>query len=219
VRLYNRLVSPLSRTILAILMAGLLVLALLGRDPGEDGAGGVPTCCAEAQLTNAWCEADDRGFVAGLEIRSRELHDALDAHGHEVDRDSIQCETCRTLMDAGGFCETCRIGWVAGQAYFTRLTYHLAQGRPTSGADGRCEACRDDARLSGWCSAGQHGWAGNVVFGRREDQEAAARELDHLLVVIETSERCATCSLVQLVGDGRCPYCQITYAGGVPVER
>jgi hypothetical protein len=197
-------------------MGALLALALWSGRSVPDPASSA--CCAEARLANGWCEDHVRGFVAGLEIRSRTLHDALDAHGHTLDRDVMECETCKALMDTGGFCESCRFGWVAGQAYMTRLTYHLALGRP-SGGDERCDACRRDGAPSGWCSTCGRGWAGNVVFERRADQEAAARELGHLLAVIETSERCATCSLVQLVGDGHCPYCDITYAGGVELGR
>lgn len=200
-------------------MAGLMALALLGRDPAEEeGAGRFPTCCAEAQLSNAWCTSHTRGFVAGIEIRSKELHDALDAHGHTLDPNVLTCETCKALIGPGGFCEESRIGWVDGLGYFTHLTYQLALGRP-SGEPERCDACRADLAPSGWCSSCGRGWVGNVVFEQQELQIAAARELELLFVVIETSERCATCALVQLVGDGRCPYCSITYVGGVPTER
>lgn len=215
--LYNRRVPRPSRWFPALLMAGLLALALLGRDPADEGQDGFPACCAGARLANAWCTPHDRGFVAGLEIRSRELHDALDAHGHTLDPTVMSCETCRTLAGTGGFCEEDHIGWVDGQGYFTRLTYQLALGRPSKG-DERCAVCRADPAPSGWCQACDRGWAGNVVFERQDLARAAARELEHLLVVIETSRRCSTCALVQLVGDGRCPYCSITYAAGEPVE-
>ena len=38
--------------------------------------------CAEARSVNGWCEAHAVGYVAGLEIRSAELFEALDTHGH-----------------------------------------------------------------------------------------------------------------------------------------
>ena len=68
------------------------------------------------------------GYVAGREIRSRELHDALDAHGHDVDVATLPCASCRAAAREDGFCATHGRGFVGGRAYLSPLAYHLARG-------------------------------------------------------------------------------------------
>lgn len=172
--------------------------------------------CATAPLANAWCGEHRLGYVCGQPIASRVLFDALDAHGHDLDRDVMQCTTCKRMMDEGGFCVSCRFGWVGGQAYMSLLTYRMALGEVRDTRALACATCRDQAGDVGWCEACAGGWTGNVFFVDRDDYSAATREFRRLEAAIEVSLRCETCAQVILV-DGTCPYCKIRWEDGVAV--
>lgn len=189
------------------------VLALLAWRTGGFASGAGTDCSCEIEsLRNGWCERHG-GWVAGVSVPSKSLHDAVDAHGHEIDASLLTCETCRAEQASEGYCTKDRMGWIGGQAYMTRLTYQLARGEWNEGLARRCEACRERGELSGWCDTCRSGWVGTVHFTDRDDQRAAAHELDRLVAANETTKRCETCALVQLA-DGTCPWCHITYRDG-----
>jgi hypothetical protein len=194
-------------------LGGALVWTAARIGTPSPGTAAVGCTCAEERVRNGWCAGCKRGWVASLEIRSRRLFDALDAHGHELDPAVMECATCRGLVRTGGFCESCRFGWVDGLAYMSRLTYHLARGRVRAPAEVACEECRVLAGGTGWCARCSTGWAGNVAFADPDDHRDAARELARLRRAIEVSIRCEMCALVLLV-DGTCTRCRIRYSRG-----
>ena len=109
---------------------GLLAIALVACGSGESGG---ECACARAKLENEWCKACGVGYVAGLKMKSLLLWEELDAHGHKIDPKVMQCATCRAALDVDGFCEKCSIGFVAKQAYLSRLSYYLAKGERRGG--------------------------------------------------------------------------------------
>ncbi len=189
--------------------------------PG-DGCG-----CDFARLNNAWCRACQIGYVAGVPIRSQNLFEALDAHGHECDPAAIRCPTCCEAIENGGFCEPHRVGFHEGRLYATRLTWALARGMPFAVDELTCDTCRakalriiaaaawdapQDARkpLDGWCEECEVGMVGNVAFCSRAAYEAAIKEFRRLAQVVETSKRCERCAGAQLFGT-HCSICSIRY--------
>lgn len=133
------------------------------RPAGESAAA---TCsCEQERLRNGWCEACRIGYVAATEIRSKELYDTLDAHGHDVDVAGLACSDCRDAARADGFCGTHGRGFVGGRAYLSRLAYHLARGETEAVQDelalvaravetaARCELCAAAMVLDGTCPA------------------------------------------------------------------
>jgi hypothetical protein len=86
---------------------------------------------------NGWCSTCDHGLVAGLIISSQQFHELLDAHGHDVEIATLQCGMCRIVAPEDEFCSRCRNGFVAGQLYFSELTWALARG-VSEASGGRC---------------------------------------------------------------------------------
>jgi hypothetical protein len=95
----------------------------------SNGATSNPGCTCELERQrNGWCAACSVGYVADTAIHSKILYDALDAHGHDVDVASLPCASCREAARTDGFCTEHGRGFVHGQAYLSRLSYHLARG-------------------------------------------------------------------------------------------
>jgi len=120
------------------------------------------TCELERQRSG-WCEACELGYVAGVTIRSKELYDALDAHGHDVDVAGLACSSCREAARTDGFCTQHSRGFVGGRLYVSRLAYHAARGEPEAvprelellatavETSARCETCAAAMMLDGTC--------------------------------------------------------------------
>lgn len=193
----------------------IALLALAGCKPAAP-----PACatCARAKLKNQWCEACKVGYVAGVPIKCKTLFEGLDAHGHEVVISSIKCPTCQAAIASDGFCEKCRIGWYRRQAYFSRLTYHLAKGTPRDASTIRCAVCRKNAEKYGWCEMCGVGMIGNVAVRNRADFEGGCRGYDLMMCAVAASSRCANCALCMLT-DMSCFFCKIAYKDGKPVPR
>ena len=172
--------------------------------------------CADARLVNGWCAAHEVGYVAGLEIRSADLFEALDAHGHQFDPDRLGCARCRDAYPEG-YCEEHHRGFIDGLTYFSTLTYHLAKGRAKSSAEITCPVCRNHSESHGWCSKCEVGMVGNVEIRNRKDFQIASEEYDKLLEARQTAVRCEMCA-VAMIYDGTCPSCKITYKDGEPVK-
>jgi len=174
-----------------------------------------PACptCAQAKLTNKWCDKCQIGYVAGVPIECKILFETLDAHGHELVLSAIDCPDCQAAIRTDGFCEKCRIGWVHNLAYFSRLTYHLAKGTPSDPARISCLACRRNARKYGWCDSCGAGMIGNVAIRNRNDFAGGCRGYDLMMSAIEASKRCEVCALVILT-DTSCFRCKKQYKDG-----
>ena len=119
---------------------GLCLLFLFGAPRPSD------CTCEAAKLANRWCHACETGFVAGIPIRSEFLYEVLDPHGHNIDTERIKCESCKLAIKRDGYCGRCGMGFVRGQAYLSRLTYHLAKGIPTASDKIDCIVCRKNAK-------------------------------------------------------------------------
>ena len=155
--------------------------------------------CIEALPTNGWCDLCSHGLVAGLIIPSREFHDALDAHGHEVDTETILCNLCRQVAREDQFCPRCRHGFVAGQLYFSELTWALARGE-SAPPDIRCSGCREQVGGLGCCVACSTYWVGTVRFISTEDADRAAGQYRRLQVALERLSRCSECAIAGFFG-------------------
>jgi len=156
----------LQRTLLSLgilLGMGVLLFTAWGSLARRE-ARAAPTCtCALERERCGWCEACGVGYVADTRIPSRELYDALDAHGHDVDAASLECASCRLAARWDGYCETHARGFVGGRAYLSRLAYHVALGEPEAVPEElallaqalqtveRCERCAAAMMVDGTC--------------------------------------------------------------------
>ncbi len=192
----------------------LLLLALLPFAP-QSIAEEVCTC-AGARLVNGWCEAHEVGYVAGLEIRSADLFETLDTHGHRLDPHGLGCDQCEAAHP-DGYCAEHQRGFVDGLAYFSTLTYQIARGEAKGPSEIACPICRSNSESHGWCSKCEVGMVGNVEIRDPEDFQVAAREYDKLLKAKEAAVRCEMCA-VAIVYDSECPFCKITYKNGAPLK-
>ncbi len=199
-----------SRTHIAFLPVFLLVISACDNTR--------PPCptCAQAKLTNQWCEACKVGYVAGVSIKNKILFEYMDAHGHELDLGSVKCLICQAGIAIDGYCEACRIGWVRKLGYFSRLTYHLAKGKPCDPSSLTCKGCRTNAEHYGWCKTCGVGLIGNVVIPTRADFDGGVRGFELMLTAIEATKRCELCP-VAIMSDTICFFCKVTYKDGKPI--
>ncbi len=121
------------------LSLSLWVAAWAGCQQGEMRLGSVRQLdcsgCLEALPINGWCSSCQHGLVAGLVIPSLAFHQSLDAHGHDVEIDTLQCGMCLIVAPEDEFCTRCRNGFAAGQLYFSELTWSLALGSTMAPAE------------------------------------------------------------------------------------
>ena len=185
---------------------------------GTPALAGAPCTCAEARERMGWCEAHEVGHIAGVEIRSAELFEALDAHGQVIEDRFLGCETCLRAKASGGYCDEHRRGFVDGLAYLSPLTYHLAGGRVRDPDAIECPVCRKNADSHGWCAKCSKGMFSGVEIDGRAAFEQADHAYHTLLEARKTAERCEKCAAATVI-DGRCPYCKISYRDGRPVKE
>ena len=171
--------------------------------------------CAVAVETGGWCDVHELGYVGPVEIRSKLLYHALDAHGHQVDRGSFQCDSCQAGVASDGYCDRHGIGFVEGQAYFSHLAYHLAKGQRVSKSEITCPACRRNAEDHGWCEAHGVGMVGPIRIGDTTEFEHVAEAIRRLQAANEIAKRCEHCAVAS-VTDTTCPVCRIAYEDGKP---
>ena len=197
-----------------VLVTAALLLVL-----GAPALGDESCTCAEAKAFMGWCAAHRVGFVAGVEIRSAELFEALDAHGHDIDPALLRCASCRRAREIDGFCDTHGIGFVHGRAWLSMLTYQLAKAVRRDPATLACPTCRALSAGYGWCSHCARGWAGPLEIATHDDYERFSRAYDRLLEAQRTVARCELCAAAMMVG-GRCPICDISYTriGSAPAR-
>ena len=173
--------------------------------------------CKAARLNGGWCSECNVGYVAAVGIESADLFEALDAHGHEIDPQRIECSSCQKALRSDGFCERCRMGFVKKQAYLSRLTYHLALGKQTAAENITCKTCTDLAGKTGWCDKCRIGWIGFVSTDRKKDYAKAARAYAIVVAAVKMLQKCDTCAVAMVTG-ARCPSCNLFYKDGKPTE-
>lgn len=169
-----------------------------------------PCTCSEATLANGWCRHCNIGYVAGLRVESARLFETMDPHGHDLDLDSITCETCRLAIADGGFCKRCGMGYIGRKTYFTQLTYSLATGQSLRPEGCSCQVCLGNIGDSGWCDACQRGIVGNVAIRDRDTFDMAAGEFELLHRAIARVPACELCGCAMMV-HRTCPNCLISY--------
>ncbi len=177
-------------------------------------APGEPACTCEAdKVKNGWCRKCEVGYVAAVAITSEVLFEALDAHGHHIDANSMKCESCQKALASDGFCTRCNWGFVDQQLYFSKLTYSLATGKTKALSSIKCSSCRKNILKPGWCDSCEVGMVGNVAFGDKKMFGQASREYRKLLAAVQVARRCEICA-VALMTDTKCPTCKKTYKDG-----
>lgn len=169
-----------------------------------------PCTCADAKERNGWCSKCNVGYIAGRRVEYAKLFETLDPHGHDFMLESLKCPVCHNAAGSEGYCDDCRIGFVHQMAYFTRLTYGLAQGRTIDPASLSCAVCRANMAESGWCDACGRGMVGNVAYSDRAVFDSTAREYKVLLAAIERAPTCEICACAMVVHRS-CPICGISY--------
>ena len=196
-------------------LAWLMLLASLGL-PGP-GRAESSRDCEEAKRLNHWCAAANAGYVAGVEVHSRFLYEALDAHGHDIDPTAVKCEVCKTALKTDGFCPAHRMGYVHGHAFMSPLTYYIARGRPIDPAAITCSVCRQNSRGIGWCEKDHLGIAGYIAFDDRQVFDEFSKNYRILLAAVETSKKCETCAAA-MMADGYCGIHRVKYLDGKAVS-
>ena len=168
--------------------------------------------CLSAYETHGWCKACQLGYVALVPIRSQKFHEALDVHGHEVPRSSLQCQLCIQVSQQDEFCPRCHHGFVSGKLYFSKLSWSLAQGITLSGNE-TCLDCdpssENPASLQSPvspCPTCDGYRVGNVKFLSAEKAHNAWSQLQRLLEALDRDAECPGCCLNGFFGIP-CPDC------------
>ena len=169
--------------------------------------------CEVSKSRGGWCNACDLGYVAGVAIKSEMLFEALDAHGHHINIESMGCEECRKAIASDGFCENCQWGFVGKQLYHSKLTYYLAKGRPKSKSASSCSTCKAHTGKPLWCESCKIGGVGNVTYTDKGAFGSVAREYGKLLQAVELSAKCEDCGVAFFMGT-KCLKCKISYTDG-----
>ena len=191
----------------------MVVGVVLGLALGDDERTRDDCSCARAKLENGWCDACDVGYVAAMKIESAMLFEALDAHGHDIDPQSIKCRWCTTAVESDGFCDSCSRGFVKRRLYFSKLTWLLAGGKPQKRSAIACQQCRQNSESSGWCKPCRTGMVGNVALQDEKKFRQAKQEYQLLLKAVRKSATCESCAVAMFTG-ARCPICKISYKRG-----
>ncbi len=210
--------SPVRPTAVLSALLSVLVLGLLTANPLAAHEPEPCTQCEEARKTNGWCDACGVGWVGDVELRSKHLWHILDAHGHRLNVENLGCDDCVKASVTGGYCAKSKIGFVDGEAYFSRLTWALARGEQQEGVAPECATCREHSTSAGWCEACGVGRVGNRAFRDRAEFEQLLQDLEILQIASEAADRCEYCAAA-IVTDTECPYCRIEYKGGAAVTR
>lgn len=194
-------------------LVAVAVVAAVASTPAEPGAPAGCAECAAARDANGWCTTCETGWVGDVRVPSRRLWHLLDAHGHDIRLDLLRCEGCVRAAAADGFCAESGMGFVRGQAYFSRLTWLLARAEREAPAALDCPTCRRNARTQGWCAECGAGRVGRHVLRDRADFEALAADLEALRGAVRVAERCERCAVAAMTGT-ECPVCRTSYAAG-----
>ncbi|MFN0137335.1 MAG: hypothetical protein ACKVS9_14625 [Phycisphaerae bacterium] len=170
-------------------------------------------CCKKAAAADAWCGDCKVGFVAGEEMKSQKLHDAM--KGTEV-KEAPKCADCKGMAEKGGWCSKCNVGLVGGKSYKSKFAFVLARGMRVAVADVKCDACKKNLGGHGWCDACKAGVVGNEVFKDKAQYDEAVKAHEVLETAIKASAKCDGCA-VAMVSDGKCEPCKASFKDGKPV--
>ena len=173
--------------------------------------------CEEAKRINAWCDSENAGYVASVQIRSRFLYEVLDAHGHEIIPAKVTCETCKKALASDGYCPAHKMGFVRGEAFMSPLTYHLARARKIDPATITCPVCRKHTRGIGWCDKDRVGIAGYFALDDRQEFSELENAYAILLSAVAMSSKCERCAGA-MITDGYCSIHRVTYGNGRAVS-
>lgn len=157
-----------------------------------------------------WCDTHGVGYVATIAIRSKMLHDAMDAHGHEIDLARHPCETCREASASDGYCLQCRFGFVEQLVYFSPLTYCVARGRIETPDTIECATCKKHSQSAGWCDTCQVGRVGSLALDDPALFATAQKAFEHLTTALTHLERCKVCCTAAFTG-GACRFCERSF--------
>ena len=211
----------LVRAVVGLLLSLALVSSVhfAGRDslPSEGSAAPDRSCEAEEGRSHAegWCDSCGAGYLAGVRIESHRLWHTMDAHGHRIRTDLLTCDSCVAAERTDGFCAESRMGFVDGEAYFSRLTWLLAVAPRESSASIACPACRRNAERHGWCERCALGRFGERMYESRNDFENLLSDVGLLERANRTAERCDRCAAA-MVTDSICTICRVGYREGRP---
>lgn len=206
---------PFGRTGMA--RRSLVFLILLG--PVANMHATDPKCrCSANRVRNGWCDPCEVGYVASVKIESAALFHAIDAHGHETRPDSLRCETCRIAIESDGFCKKCRTGYIGKKAYFSKLTYLLAQGKVQKPAAVACDKCQGHIQHPGWCDTCHVGMVGHIALTDRGTFSQAVKAYNVLMKAIQYLEKCQDCAIAMAI-DRKCYRCKTSYEGGKLVQQ
>jgi hypothetical protein len=112
------------------------------------------------------------------------------------------------------------MGFVRGQAYLSRLAYHVARAEAQDPARIDCPACAAaaGARDGGWCERCGIGRIGVLAVRDRADLDQLQKAIGKLRRSLDALERCETCAIAAFA-DGRCRACNLAYQDGEPMPR
>ncbi len=200
----------------------LLLALLMLHEP----QGSADVCnCEAAPAHDGWCQPHSVGHFAGLSFTSKQLGEVLDFHGHSVSIDKTKCATCRSMIQSGGYCEECHMGFVDGKGYFSRLCYQIAKGKPLDPSAPAKPCCKKAANANtpnpntnGWCGSCKQGVVGNKIYSNKADFDRTAAAIRVFEAAIAKSADCETCA-VAMIADARCPTCRITFQDGKPIAK
>jgi hypothetical protein len=112
------------------------------------------------------------------------------------------------------------MGFARGQAYLSRLAYHVARAEAQDPARIDCPSCAAaaGARDGGWCERCGVGRIGVLAVRDRADLEQLRKAIRKLQRSLAALERCETCGIAAFA-DGRCRACALSYQDGEPLPR
>jgi hypothetical protein len=170
--------------------------------------------CLSAILAGATAMAhvpSSPGRIAGVWVPSADLVDLIDPGGHTLRPEGISCLDCLTALVSDGYCRACRIGYVDGLAYMSRLSYLLArQEERFDPRTSSCAVCLTHVLDPVWCDGCERGVLGAHSVRNRDEFDELVRERQRLVEAVRILPRCDLCALAYFIKD-RCPRCRISY--------
>lgn len=141
----------------------------------------------------------------------------------EAHASSVPACACALERQRSGWCEACRVGYVAGTPIHSQVLYDAldAHGHEVDAASLACASCRAAARSDGFCETHARGFVDRRAYlsrlayhVARGEPEAVPDELERLSEALRVAARCELCAAA-LVIDGTCPTCRLSYRDGL----
>jgi hypothetical protein len=173
--------------------------------------------CKIAKVKDGWCQDCKVGYVAGVELKSKNLYDALKGEA-VTDTSKVKCELCKAALEKNATCAHCKVGFVHGTKYRSMAAYHLARGEATDSAKIKCAGCRAHAETHGWCDSCKMGFVANRAFADKDAYEQARSAHKTLHLAAKASGKCEGCA-VAMVTDGTCSACKVSFKNGKMVGK